>query len=45
MVLMKWGMLSEVLKAFKLQGYQLYIVGIKLWTIHEECLVPVLKVC
>jgi len=42
MALVKGRMLSEVLKDVKLQ---LCIVDLKLWTIHQECLVPVLKVC
>jgi hypothetical protein len=37
--------MSEVLKDVKLQGHQLFIVDLELWTIHQECLVPVLKVC
>jgi len=45
MALVKGRMLSEVLKDVKLQGHQLFIVDLKLWTIHQECLVPVLKVC
>ena len=42
---MKGRVLSEVLKEFELQGYQLCIVDFKPWTIHQECLFPVLKVC
>jgi len=38
-------MLSEVLKDVELQGHQVCIVGLNMWTIHQECLVPVLKVC
>jgi len=34
MILVKGGVLSEVLKEFELQGYQLCIVDFKLWTIH-----------
>ena len=44
MVLVKGRMLSEVLKDVELQGHQLCFVDLKLWTIHQECLVPVLKV-
>jgi hypothetical protein len=45
MVLVKGRMFSEVLKDVKFQGHQLCVVDLKLWTIHQECLVPVLKVC
>jgi hypothetical protein len=45
MVLMKGTKTFKVLKDVKLQGYQLCILGLKLWSIHQECLVPVLKVC
>jgi len=45
MALVKGRMLSEVLKNVKFQGHQLCIVDLKLWTIHQECLLPVLKVC
>ena len=45
MVLLKGRMLSEVLKDVELQGHQPCIVDLKLWTIHQEFLVPVLKVC
>jgi len=45
MVLVKGRMLSEVLKDVELQGHQLCFVDLKLWTIHQQCLVPVLKVC
>ena len=45
MILVKGRALSEVLKDFELQGYQLCIVDFKLWTIHQEYLLPVLKVC
>jgi hypothetical protein len=41
MVLVKGRILPEVLKDVE----QLCIVGLKLWTIHQECQVPVLKVC
>ena len=41
MVLVKGRILPEVLKDVEV----LCIVGLKLWTIHQECLVPVLKVC
>jgi hypothetical protein len=37
--------MSEVLKDVDLQGHQLFIVELKLWTVYQECLVPVLKVC
>jgi len=45
MVLVKGRMLSEVLKDFELQGHQMCIMDLKLWTIHQKCLLPVLKVC
>jgi hypothetical protein len=45
MVLLKGRMLSEVLRDVELQGHQLCFVDLKLWTIHQQCLVPVLKVC
>jgi hypothetical protein len=45
MVLVKGRMLSEVLKDVVFQVHQLCVVDLKLWTIHQECLVPVLKVC
>jgi hypothetical protein len=45
MALVNGRILSKVLKDVKLQAHQLCIVGLKLWTIHQECLVPVLKVC
>jgi hypothetical protein len=45
MVLVRGRMLSEVLKDVELQGHQVCIVGLNMWTIHQECLVPVLKVC
>jgi hypothetical protein len=45
MALVKGRMLSDVLKDVKLQGHQLYLVDLKLWTIHQDCLVPALKVC
>jgi len=45
MVLVKGRILSEDLKGVELQGHQLCIVDLKLWTIHQECLVPLLKVC
>jgi len=45
MVLVKGRMLSEVLKGVELQGHQLCFVDLKLWTIHQECKVPVLEVC
>ena len=37
--------MSEVLKDVELQGHQLCIMDLKLWAIHQDCLVPVLKVC
>jgi len=45
MVLVEGIMMSEVLKDVDLQGHQLCIVDLKLWTVHQACLVPVLKVC
>ena len=45
MALVNGRVLSRVLKDVKLQAHLLCIVDLKLWTIHLECLVPVLKVC
>jgi hypothetical protein len=45
MVLVKGIIMSEVLKDVELQVHQLCFVDLKLWTIHQECLVLVLKVC
>jgi hypothetical protein len=44
MALLKRRM-SEVLMDFELRGHQLCFVDRKLWPIHLECLLPVLKVC
>ena len=45
MLLVKGIMMSEVLKDADLQGHQLCIVDLKLWTINQECPMPILKVC
>jgi hypothetical protein len=44
-VLVKGRMLSEVWKVVELQGHQLCFVDLKTADHHQECKVPVLKVC